>query len=50
MGADAGTTFLEIDKLQDFGVNVADIKKLKAGGCHTVASLLMNTRKVLYRR
>jgi hypothetical protein len=36
----------EIDKLQDLGVNVADIKKLKAGGCHTVASLLMHTRKV----
>lgn len=38
--------FQEIDKLQDLGVNVADIKKLKLGGCHTVASLLMNTRKV----
>ncbi len=38
--------FTEIDKLQDLGIQAADIKKLKSGGCHTVSSLLMNTRKV----
>ncbi|ELR23550.1 meiotic recombinase Dmc1, putative [Acanthamoeba castellanii str. Neff] len=45
--AEQVSDFQEIDKLQDLGVNVADIKKLKLGGCHTVASLLMNTRKNL---
>lgn len=45
-----GTSFQEIDKLQDLGVNVADIKKLKTGGCHTIVSLLMNTRKVQHYR
>jgi len=46
-GSEPVAGFQEIDKLQELGVNVADIKKLKVGGCHTVASLLMNTRKTL---
>jgi meiotic recombination protein DMC1 len=36
-----------IDKLQDFGVNAADINKLKAAGICTVKGLLMVTRKEL---
>lgn len=37
----------DIDKLQEQGVNVADIKKLKAEGLFTIASLVMSTRKTL---
>jgi meiotic recombination protein DMC1 len=36
-----------IDKLQEFGVNAADINKLKAAGICTVKGLLMVTRKEL---
>ncbi|KAL6056418.1 Meiotic recombination protein DMC1 B [Balamuthia mandrillaris] len=40
-------SFIEIDKLQDLGINASDIAKLKAGGLYTVASILMNTKKFL---
>jgi meiotic recombination protein DMC1 len=36
-----------IDKLQDYGVNAADINKLKAAGICTIKGLLMVTRKEL---
>jgi len=35
-GSEPVAGFQEIDKLQELGVNVADIKKLKVGGCHTL--------------
>eukprot|EP00808_Paulinella_micropora_P020302 g45437.t1 len=35
--------FDEVEKLQDHGINVADIKKLKAGGIHTIAGIMMVT-------
>lgn len=37
----------EIDKLQDVGINAADIAKLKASGFCTVSSILMVTKKDL---
>ena len=37
----------ELEKLQDFGINMADINKLKAYGLCTVASILMITKKEL---
>lgn len=41
---DAGVnTYQEIDKLEAVGVNVADIKKLKAAGFYTIASIVMAT-------
>jgi hypothetical protein len=33
--------FREIDKMQEHGLNAADINKLKEAGMHTVASVLM---------
>lgn len=36
-----------IDKLQDQGINAADILKLKNGGICTVKGLMMTTRKEL---
>lgn len=46
---EAGDTFVlkEIDLLQDSGINVADINKLKAAGICTVASVLMTTKRDL---
>lgn len=38
-------TYVSIDRLQEHGVNVADIAKLKAGGICTVKGLLMATKK-----
>lgn len=37
----------EIDKLQDMGINAADITKLKSAGLCTVSSILMATKKEL---
>ena len=37
----------EIEKLQEFGINVADINKLKSSGYCTVSSILMATKKDL---
>ena len=39
--------FSEIDKLQEGGINAADITKLKAAGYCTVSSVIMATRKEL---
>ena len=39
--------FKSIDGLQDYGVNAADINKLKGAGICTVKGLLMVTRKEL---
>lgn len=38
-------SYVSIDKLQDHGVNVADINKLKGAGICTVKGLLMVTKK-----
>lgn len=38
-------TYVSIDKLQEHGVNAADIAKLKQGGICTVKGLLMVTKK-----
>ena len=37
----------EIEKLQELGINMSDIQKLKTAGLHTVSSVLMSTRKTL---
>ena len=37
--------FLEIEKLQECGINVADINKLKSAGFCTVSSVVMATKK-----
>jgi len=39
--------FEEVDRLLEFGINQGDITKLKAGGCYTVAAVLMRTKKDL---
>lgn len=39
--------FREIDQLQEHGINVADITKLKMAGMATVMSILMSTKKEL---
>ncbi|CAM5998829.1 unnamed protein product [Sphagnum balticum] len=39
--------FVEIEKLQEHGINAADLAKLKGAGFCTVASLVMATRKEL---
>ncbi|EZG82423.1 meiotic recombination DMC1-like protein [Gregarina niphandrodes] len=44
---DVLATFIEIDRLQDQGINVADIQKLKQAGYQTVLSVLQSTRKEL---
>ena len=40
-------TFMTIDKLEESGISAADVAKLKAGGCYTVESILMRTKKDL---
>jgi meiotic recombination protein DMC1 len=37
----------EIDKLESVGINVSDIKKLKAAGLYTMASIMMATSSYL---
>lgn len=39
--------FQEIEKLQDLGINAADINKLKASGFCTILSLIQSTKKEL---
>ena len=39
--------FQEIDKLQDCGINAADLKKLKEAGLHSALSVIYTTRKDL---
>ncbi len=38
---------MEIEKLQDHGVNAADITKLKNAGFCTISSIVMATKKEL---
>lgn len=45
--AEADDVFTEIEKLQDEGINVADISKLKGAGFCTSLSVLQATRKEL---
>ena len=44
---DDGGLFVDVDTLQSFGVNAADLKKLKAVGICTVKGLKMVTKKKL---
>lgn len=39
--------FVDVDGLQSYGINVADIKKLKSGGVCTLKGLRMVTKKKL---
>lgn len=39
--------FIQIDKLQDGGINVADLKKLKEAGIHSAMAVIYTTRKDL---
>ncbi|XP_075591027.1 uncharacterized protein LOC142597898 [Dermatophagoides farinae] len=39
--------FIEVDKLQELGINVADITKLKLSGYNTALSIIQATRKEL---
>ena len=39
--------FVEIDRLQDGGINVADLKKLKEAGLHSAMSVIYTTKKDL---
>ncbi len=41
------TDFVDIDKLQDAGINVAELKKLKDAGIHSAKAVLYTTRKDL---
>jgi meiotic recombination protein DMC1 len=38
---------VDIDSLQNHGINVADLKKLKSAGICTIRGLKMNTKKKL---
>jgi meiotic recombination protein DMC1 len=40
-------SFIEIEKLQDYGINAADVAKLKSAGYCTISSLVMATKKDL---
>ena len=39
--------FIEIEKLQEHGINAADIAKLKTSGFCTISSIIMATKKEL---
>lgn len=39
--------FIEIEKLQEHGINAADIAKLKTSGFCTISSIVMATKKEL---
>lgn len=41
------TNFNEIEKLQEYGINAADIAKLKSGGFCTISSIIMAPKKEL---
>lgn len=41
------TNFIEIEKLQEHGINAADIGKLKTSGFCTISSIVMATKKEL---
>lgn len=40
-------SFIDIDAIQEMGINVADIKKLKDGGIQTVNAVMMCPKKEL---
>ena len=40
-------SFHSIDLLQQQGINVGDITKVKSAGCHTIESVIMHTKKEL---
>ena len=40
--------FVLIDRLQEHGINVGDISKLKTAGCYTVENLIFRTKKVSF--
>eukprot|EP01127_Copromyxa_protea_P022822 TRINITY_DN837_c0_g1_i9.p1 TRINITY_DN837_c0_g1~~TRINITY_DN837_c0_g1_i9.p1 ORF type:complete len:228 (-),score=36.33 TRINITY_DN837_c0_g1_i9:462-1145(-) len=40
-------SFIAVGELQKYGIQVADINKLKAGGIHTVTGVTMQTKKAL---
>merc|ERR1719506_2725552 len=44
---EADDGLLEVERLQDAGLNAADLKKLKEGGFHTVTSVLYSMKKDL---
>jgi DNA-directed RNA polymerase alpha subunit len=39
--------YTKIEKLEDSGISASDIAKLKLGGCFTVESIMMRTKKDL---
>ena len=39
--------FIDVDKLQDGGINVADLRKLKEAGLHSAMSVIYTTKKDL---
>ena len=39
-------SYSEIDSLQEHGINMSDIKKLKEAGINTIGSVVMMTSKV----
>ena len=41
------TNFNQIEKLQEYGINAADIAKLKANGFCTISSIIMAPKKEL---
>nr|XP_027201337.1 meiotic recombination protein DMC1 homolog [Dermatophagoides pteronyssinus] len=46
-GTEEQEVFVEIDKLQDLGINAADVAKLKQSGYMTTLSVIQSTRKEL---
>lgn len=44
---DENVPFVNIEELQNHGVNAGDIKKLKLAGIHTITGVLMQTKKML---
>jgi meiotic recombination protein DMC1 len=42
---DESSPFMLVDKLQEHGVNVSDIAKLKQAGCYTIENLTFRTKK-----
>lgn len=41
-------SIMEIERIQALGISVSEINKLKAAGIHTVAGLLMQSKKVRF--
>ena len=46
-GTAAESEFVDVDKLQDGGINAADLKKLKDAGIHSAMAVIYTTRKDL---